>query len=986
MAVVMRTQLSFAAALLLLAAPASAADLGRNLAGETCHSASVPAPGEPAAITCGASTEPAGHASAVALPQADQKTEIARLIALQAGEASCGDPQWFGDTALRLCTLRSNGWPRVAIGRAAAGMLYEAEGAPSSLPALQAAIVAASNAPTASADEAAMERALQAKLSPGILHASASDYSGYQKSIEAGRLAGAADNYAAAESNYRDTLAVEERLFGPNSVVVGQTLIELALQVSNQGRFAEAAALFHRAGPIIEASSDNGARARFDSYQALDAANQRHYQDALNFARQATAARRAEIAAAKQTSAASDPTGGAVTATVSQGELAHDLRIEAAMALRLGDVASARASAEEALWIVSEEPGLPLWWRADAVALMGEINERQGRVVAAEHDLRDARDLDAKLFGDTAPTALANIRLAEFYGRQQVYGPAMDAFRLAFGIAAKDPVARKQIYADDVVQFIAADLGSGASDAARDAEIFRNSQFATSGVADQTIARVAARQAAGNAALADLIAQAQAAARERDRTRVELAAQIARPSDDRDSGKEQELTARLQLASANSDELAARVRQSFPDYAALAEPGPAELARVEQSLGAHDAMVIYVIGESSSFALVVRQSGFAAVPLAIGADALQASVSDLRSAFVPAFGKLPPFSLKNAYALDQNLVAPLASRLEGADYLIVVPQGALSSLPLSLLVSSDPGESHDYANAAWLVRRYAISEVPSARAYVTLRDEAAHHTPASRPFLGVGAPTFQGAQGAAGQRALSDLSGACREAGPTPPELLRALPPLPGTAAEVETIGKRIGGAGANILTGAVATEANLRAQPLDQYAVLYFATHGILPGEIHCEGEPSLALSPPAQPAQSTQSDGMLTASEIASLRLNADLVVLSACNTAESSDGLGGGALEGLSDAFFAAGARAVLASHWEVPSAATASLMTGVFTSGRRDLAEALRQSQLALIGQAATAHPFNWAAFTIIGDGETLTNGAVRSAQLTGAGQP
>jgi len=982
MAVVTRTSFSLAAALLLLAAPAKAADLGRNLAGEACQSASAPAPGELAAITCGSSTEAAGHAYVTALPSADQRTEIARLIALQAGEASCGDPEWFGETALRICTLKSNGWPRVTIGRASAGMLYEAEGAPSSLPALQAAIAAASNMRVAAADEAAMERSLQAKLSPGILHASASDYSGYQKSIEAGRLAGAADNYAAAETNYRNTLAIEERLFGPASTVVGQTLIELALQVSNQGRFAEAAALFHRAGPIIEASSDNGARARFDSYQALDAANQRHYQDAMNFARQATAARRAEIAAAKQTAAAADPSGGTAIATVSQGELAHDLRIEAAMALRLGDVASARASAEEALWIVSEEPGLPLWWRADTVALMGEINERQGRVVAAEHDLRDARDLDTKLFGDTAPTALADIRLAEFYGRQQVYGPAMDGFRLAFAIAAKDPVTRKQIYPDDIVQFIAADLGNAANGAARDAEIFRNSQFASSGVADQTIARVAARQAAGNSALADLIAQAQSAARERDRTRVELAAEIARPSDDRDTNKEQELTAKLQLASANSDQLAARVRQSFPDYAALAEPGPAELARVQQSLGANDAMVIYIIGETSSFALVVRQSGFAAVPLAIGADALQASVSDLRTAFVPALGKLPQFSLKNAYALQESLIAPLAGQLNGADHLIVVPQGALSSLPLSLLVTSDPGESHDYTNAAWLIRRYAISEVPSARAFVTLQDEAAHHASAPRAFLGVGAPTFQGAQGAAGQKALADLSGACREAGPTPAELLRALPPLPGTAAEVDTVGKRIGGAAANILTGALATETNLRAQPLDQYAVLYFATHGILPGEIHCESEPSLALSPPAQPAQSTQSDGMLTASEIAALRLNADLVVLSACNTAESTDGLGGGALEGLSDAFFAAGARAVLASHWEVPSVATASLMTGIFTGGRRDLAEALRQSQLALIGQAATAHPFNWAAFTIIGDGETLTGGTLRSAQLTG----
>jgi len=162
----------------------------------------------------------------------------------------------------------------------------------------------------------------------------------------------------------------------------------------------------------------------------------------------------------------------------------------------------------------------------------------------------------------------------------------------------------------------------------------------------------------------------------------------------------------------------------------------------------------------------------------------------------------------------------------------------------------------------------------------------------------------------------------------------------------------------------------SLRARPLDQYRVLYFATHGLLPGELHCQTEPGLVLSPPAADAASADADGLLEASEVAALKLNADLVVLSACNTAASGDGrFGGDALEGLADAFFNAGARAVLASHWEVPSAETTQLMTGVFERYGKDrmhsLAQALRQSQLALTGQAATAHPFNWAAFTLIG---------------------
>ena len=170
------------------------------------------------------------------------------------------------------------------------------------------------------------------------------------------------------------------------------------------------------------------------------------------------------------------------------------------------------------------------------------------------------------------------------------------------------------------------------------------------------------------------------------------------------------------------------------------------------------------------------------------------------------------------------------------------------------------------------------------------------------------------------------------------------------------------------MLLGAEATEAGLRSQPLGEFKVLYFATHGLLPGELTCQSEPALALSPPAQPATAKDQDGLLEASEIAGLRLNADLVVLSACNTAQGSHRFGGEALGGLAESFFYAGARTLVASHWQVPSSATVELMVGLFKDlGPAGVARALRRSQLALIEREATAHPFFWAAFTVIGDG-------------------
>jgi len=981
---------------------APAATLGNNLAGEACWSSVAPAPDAPAPIACGSSAETVGQVWTVPLDQPwprdanGRRNTILRLVASQSEDEKidCEAPRWIGshDVLLRTCTLKSSGWPRIVLGVEAGGRVYRAEGAPSSTPVLEAAIASEAQGNLSKADAGALQQALQRKYPASVLRAPEADYATFGKLIEDARLAAASDNYAAAESDYRAALAIEERLFGRDALVVGQTLAELGLEASNQGRFADAAALFGRARPIIEASANDDARARLDSYEALDAANARNYAAALAFARKATAARRDELGLATLSDVPSDATTPQI-ALANRGELAHSLRIEAEMALRLGDLALARASAEEALWIVSEEPGLPLWWRADTAALMGEINEAQDRVVQAEHDFQDARNLDLKLFGDTAPTASADFALGEFYTRQQLYPAALDAFRAGFAIARKDRTARAEVQADSIVAFIAAETAAANAKSMpeRDGEIFRAIQLSKTGVADQAVARIAAREASGDSGLADLIGRTQQAERDRDRAQVELAAEYAKLDEERNAARENQLAADEKLASANADGLLAKVKASFPQYADLSQPEPAELSAVQAQLAPHEALIVYVLGTNSGYALVATRSSFQAVPLAVGRDALAADISDVRRSLSRMLGRVRDFSLQSAHALYQQLIDPVRSQLADIDRLIVVPGSTLSSLPFALLVGEAPdrGRERDYAHADWLVRQFAVSEMPSPRAFLSLRDDRLHRTAPPRPFLGIGAPAFLGASGAEGNKVLADLTASCREDGPVSAALLRALPPLPETAAEVRTIGARLGDGDATLLLGEEATESNFRSEPLDQYAVIYFATHGLLPGELHCAGEPALVLTPPDGAVADSRGDGILNASEIARLKLNADLVVLSACNTAEDVNEPGGGALEGLSDAFFVAGAHAVLASHWEVSSASTTALMLGLFdrAHGGEGLAESLRQSQLSLIEQPSTAHPFYWAAFTLMGDGGPLKRGAGNgNAQTAQAGQP
>ena len=164
------------------------------------------------------------------------------------------------------------------------------------------------------------------------------------------------------------------------------------------------------------------------------------------------------------------------------------------------------------------------------------------------------------------------------------------------------------------------------------------------------------------------------------------------------------------------------------------------------------------------------------------------------------------------------------------------------------------------------------------------------------------------------------------------------------------------------------ATETKVKNIPLNKSKVLAFATHGLLSGELEGLAEPALVLTPPINPTD--QDDGLLKASEVAQLKLDADLVILSACNTA-SADKPGAKGLSGLAKAFFFAGARALLVSHWPVESNAARALTTNMFqrleANPLMGRAEALRQSMMTLANKPETAHPFFWAPFVVVGEG-------------------
>jgi CHAT domain-containing protein len=357
----------------------------------------------------------------------------------------------------------------------------------------------------------------------------------------------------------------------------------------------------------------------------------------------------------------------------------------------------------------------------------------------------------------------------------------------------------------------------------------------------------------------------------------------------------------------------------------------------------------------------------------------------------------------------KTLLGPVDHILAKAAHLLVVPTGPLTSLPFQVLVTSEPssvsisqGELERYREVAWLAKRQATSVLPTVSSLSALRNLAVT-SPAPQPLIGFADPVFQVAkekpQSAADRKftGLSKSAAGSKTAGPLPVadpapdsqrrirsyssyfrgantnvEALRAtLAPLPETADELRAVAGHLGAELSQLKLGAEASETVVKSLDLSSYRVVYFATHGLVAGELASFGEPSLALTVPS--VATGLDDGLLTASEIATLKLRADWVVLSACNTA-AGDGAGADALSGLARSFFYAGARALLVTHWAVDSQAAVALTTRTFAELQRSpgigRAEALRRSMLGLMHDASdpiNAYPGLWAPFIVVGEG-------------------
>jgi CHAT domain-containing protein len=522
----------------------------------------------------------------------------------------------------------------------------------------------------------------------------------------------------------------------------------------------------------------------------------------------------------------------------------------------------------------------------------------------------------------------------------------------------------------------------------------------------QALAASSARAAAKDPALAELVRKEQDLTKQVNAQLGTLNNVLAIPSADRDEKGAQQIQASITALRSERDKARQEIKQKFPVYADLVSPKPPSVAEIRATLADNEAMLSFYFGQNGSFVWAVPKSGpvaFAAVNARSGD--IETKIRKLREALEPQaamISDIPPFDLKLGYELYELLLKPVESGWKPAKNLIVVTNGALGLLPLSLLPTAPAEVAADddplfvgYRNVPWLARTHAVSTVPSAAALRTLR-QLPPGKPGRSDLVAFGDPYFNRdqqaeAESADGKVQVADVGGNVTRGMPlkrrSSPKLdgidsaeLGLLPRLPDTADELKSIALALQADPSKVLfLGKNATESAVKTMNLSGFRILAFATHGLVPGELNGLTQPALALSSPAVTGEG--GDGLLTMEEILGLKLDADWVILSACNTGAGA-GAGAEAASGLGRAFFYAGTRALLVTNWSVHSQSARQLVTDLFKRQADDpklsRSEALRQAMMALVdgpgylnGEGKTefayAHPLFWAPYTIIGDG-------------------
>lgn len=800
-----------------------------------------------------------------------------------------------------------------------------------------------------------------------------------------------AGNFAEASEFFAASAAA---LAGPGAA---EAQLNEALQQSNLGNFAEGRRLFALTRPVA-ASSPLLARLQ-RNYEGMDALNQRQPARALAILDTPPAVEFADNDLARSLTIG-PALAGQLASESGRITSEYSLSLTPLERVRLldGQHAYLKATALRQLGRTDEATGFlraanaafgevrggrvvsVAWLRAQVLGELAEVAEREGRAAEAEGLHRSAITLLQATYPGTPVLGSAKAQLAGFYARA---GRRDDALGLYRGIIADAEGRALPSLRGVMTPYFAllTEGGAAGSDAA--ADLFAASQLLQRPGLAQTQAALARELSEGTDEAAQLFRTATNLGRGIEQLRIALLELESLPeAETRQATQIAERRTRLEQLQAQQSEVLTRLA-AYPRYRAVSGAGIA-LSDLQAILTEGEAYVKLVTLEREAYVVYATRDSARVWRTDASPKQIESMVNQIRDSIAVVEGGQVltyPFDIAAARQLYVKLFAPVADDLPKARHVVFEPDGAMLKLPINLLVTDDASvaayearmkvkdaDEYDFRGTKWLGRQTQVSTAVAAAAFRDVR--ASRPSDGKRAYLGLGenAPIGNATPGAARTRAALEAGEKCLWS----PNIWAR----PVKATELREAAARFS-SGTQVLTGAAFTDTAIQALPdLSEFRILHFATHGLVTApQPECPPRPALLTSFDA----SAGSDGLLSFGEIFDLRIDADLVILSACDTAGTATvgatreaGVTSGgefALDGLVRAFVGAGGRTVLASHWPVPDDfdATGRLVSGLFAEDGRSTAEALRASQEALMDSAETSHPFYWSAFAVVGDG-------------------
>ena len=982
--------------------------IGKNAVGEDCTQASSDLPGgvRKADVFCGTWNQPSatmrsgaeGDLAQLATDSPWRKgiNERFRCDAPTSTTILGGQP-----AQLMQCTRLVGGWAHVAMVARVSGKVWFADGVlPAAAPmersiGVLAGVTRADAAPVSSAADALLASRLAAQSF------GSGDVGQYDALMKAGTRANVANNLASAETAFRAALAVQQKALGKDNPNTVTPLMSLALVLSDEGRYAETDLLFDQASKLVAGSAEPTARARLAHYRALHALNQNRARDALTLLEQAEAGYMTEV-----------PTGAL---SAKAAPLATNVFSQAG---RLGNL----APAQDLLTNPQSQS-----------ALLGLIEVRRNRAVAlrmlnrsAEADavLRSADEIasgnglarpivTARLYrtmgvtaadqGDDERALQSLSRSTSAFDRAlpgskpQSDTYLMYAGQLAQGNKLSDalPVCRAAVKslinlkAGTTPALMAPCLDAyaqaGTGNQAVLTEMFTAAQLAQGGITSQQIAQASATLAenARNPKVAEAIRLQRDLKSQLDSLygkRDDLAQ--AQKQGGNQPGLQQrasDLEKLIDETQRRANEADAALQAASPNYGQLVQE-TVKPADVFAQLHPNEAFVAMTLSDAEGWVFVLRNGQIAVSRIPRGTEYIAKLVGRVRAGIELTGPALPKFDIAGARELYDLTLRGVAPALEGAKSVVFAPSGALLSLPFEVLLTG-PATEEQLATAPWLIRQFTIAHVPAPSNFVSLR-KIAGGSRATQSWFGFG--EFHPVTRAQAERSFP--SATCG----TSARDLAGLPLLPYAKKELDAARQLLGATASDEMLGTNFTAARVVAASLKNYRILQFSTHALLPTDLRCQSEPAIVTSAPGGAADAK--GALLTASQVVSMDLDADLVILSACNSGGPGGTTAGESLSGLARSFFYAGARSLLVTHWSVNDQVAAFLVADSLRRMRADpslgMTGAMRDSQLAMLEGAGKdfpaeiAHPFFWAPFAVIGDGLERPGAAKTAATAAG----